>query len=207
MQLSMTLNSMIALFGVMFVLAAIPSSSVLIVVSRSAASGFIHGVAVAFGIVAGDIFFILIAILGLSFLADAMGDLFVLVRYLGGAYLLWMGVSLWRSGSEVTKVDDIVDVSMLASFMSGLLLTLADQKAILFYLGFFPAFVNLSSLTMIDIGVIILITFVAVGGVKIVYAYMANRAVSLFSSRARYSLNIIAGCLMVAVGLFVIFSA
>ena len=63
MPLSMTLSSMIALFGAMLVLAAMPSSSVLLVISRSAASGFVHGSLAALGIVAGDIIFILIAIL------------------------------------------------------------------------------------------------------------------------------------------------
>jgi threonine/homoserine/homoserine lactone efflux protein len=198
---------MFALFGTMLVLAAIPSSSVLIVVSRSAASGFIHGACVALGIVCGDIFFILIAILGLSLLAESMGELFVLVRYIGGTYLLWMGVSLWRSGNGITKADELVETSMLSSFMSGLLFTLADQKAILFYLGLLPAFVNLSSLTMIDTTAIILIALVAVGGVKIVYAYMAKRAVSLFSTRMRAGLNIMAGGLMVAIGLYVLLTA
>jgi threonine/homoserine/homoserine lactone efflux protein len=51
MQITMTLSSMIALFGAMLVLAAMPSSSVLLVISRSAASGFIHGVLAALGIV------------------------------------------------------------------------------------------------------------------------------------------------------------
>ncbi len=207
MLLSMTPESMFALFGIMFVLAVIPSSSVLIVVSRSAASGFIHGVCVALGIVCGDVFFILIAILGLSLLAESMGELFVLVRYIGGTYLLWMGISLWRSGNVITKAGELVETSMLSSFMSGLLFTLAGQKVILFYLGLFPAFVNLSSLTLIDTAAIILIALVAVGGVKIVYAYMANGAVSLFSARVRSGLNILAGGLMVAIGLYVLLTA
>lgn len=164
MPLTMTFSSMIALFGAMLVLAAIPSSSVLLVISRSAAEGFIHGVVTALGIVAGDIVFILIAILGLSLLADSMGDMFVLVKYLGAAYLFWMGISLLLTKSQTMKFDGSAEASLAASFMSGLLFTLTDQKAILFYLGFFPAFVDLLSLTLIDIGVIVSITLIAVGG-------------------------------------------
>jgi threonine/homoserine/homoserine lactone efflux protein len=91
--------------------------------------------------------------------------------------------------------------------MSGLLFTLADQKAILSYLVFLPAFVDLSSLTLTDMGVIVSIALIAVGGVKVVYAYMASSAVSLFSSKVRRKLNIMAGCLMMAVGLFVVIGA
>lgn len=204
MPLTMTFSSMIALFGAMLVLAAIPSSSVLLVISRSAAEGFIHGVVTALGIVAGDIVFILIAILGLSLLADSMGDMFVLVKYLGAAYLFWMGISLLLTKSQTMKFDGSAEASLAASFMSGLLFTLTDQKAILFYLGFFPAFVDLLSLTLIDIGVIVSITLIAVGGIKVVYAYMASSTITLFGFKVRRKLNIMAGCFMMAVGLFIV---
>ena len=207
MQLSMTLSSMIALFGTMFVLAAIPSSSVLIVISRSATSGFSHGVLAALGIVTGDIIFILIAILGLSLLADSMGDMFVLVRYLGGAYLVWMGISLLRAKPAELKVEKSGSASLSSSFISGLLFTLADQKAILFYLGFLPAFIKLSSLTLADIAVILTITLFAVGGAKVAYAFMAGGVASLFTDRAKRALNIASGSLMLAIGLFVVVNA
>jgi len=207
MQITMTLSSMIALFGAMLVLAAMPSSSVLLVISRSAASGFIHGVLAALGIVAGDIIFILIAILGLSLLAETMGDLFVLVKYLGGAYLVWMGISLLRAKQGELKAGKNGSAAMSSSFFSGLFFTLADQKAILFYLGFFPAFINLSSLTLADTVVILSITLFAVGSVKVAYAFMADSATSLFTDRVKRGLNIASGGLMLAIGLFVVVNA
>ena len=207
MQLTMTLSYMIALFGAMLVLAAMPSSSVLLVISRSAASGFIHGAMAALGVVAGDIVFILISILGLSLLAESMGDMFVLVKYLGGTYLVWMGISLLRAKPGEPKAEKSDSASMSSSFFSGLLFTLADQKAILFYLGFFPAFVNLSSLTLADSAVILSITLIAVGGVKVAYAFMADSAVSLFTHKAKRGLNIASGGLMLVIGLFVVVKA
>ncbi len=60
--------------------------------------------------------------------------------------------------------------------MTGRLFTLGDQKAILFYPGFLPAFLNISILTLPDIAVILRITIVAVGGVKLAYAYAAGKA-------------------------------
>ena len=70
---SMTVSNIVALFCAMIVLAAIPSVSVLAVSTRSATSGLIHGVFTVIGIVLGDIIFIIIAIWGLSFLAETMG--------------------------------------------------------------------------------------------------------------------------------------
>ena len=206
MQLTVTLGSMVALFGAMLVLAAMPSSSVLLVISRSVASGFIHGAVTASGIVAGDILFILVAILGLSLLADSMGDMFVLVRYLGGAYLVWLGISLLLAKPGEIKAEKGDSASLSSGFLSGLLFTLADQKAILFYLGFLPAFINLSSLTLADTAVILSITLLAVGGVKLAYAFMADGVASWFTVRAKRGLNMTSGGLMLAIGIFVVFN-
>lgn len=60
--------------------------------------------------------------------------------------------------------------------MADFLVTLADQKAVLFYLGFLPAFVDLSQRNLVDTAVVIAITVLAVGGVKLGYAALADRA-------------------------------
>ena len=204
MQSSLTLSSIAALFSVMVVGALIPSVSVLAVSARSAASGFIHGVFITIGIVVGDIFFILLAILGLSILAETMGSLFVLIKYLGGAYLIWLGIKLWRSKSKDVGAEGTIESSLLSSFLTGLLITLGDQKAILFYLGFFPAFLDLSTISYFDTSIIIVIAIVAVGGVKLGYAYMADRASLLISSKTYQGINIAAGSIIIAVGVFLI---
>jgi len=150
-QSNLTPGSTAALFVAMVVLAAIPSVSVLTVSTRSAALGFRHGVLTAAGIVAGDLLFIAIALWGLSFLSDLLGNLTFLIRYLGGAYLLWLGIKTVRARSAhlKSKISRISQsdssASRLSSFLTGLLITLADQKATLFYLGFFSSFSGLIS--------------------------------------------------------------
>jgi len=203
----MTLGNMIALFGAMLVLAAIPSSSVVIVVSRSLSSGYMHGVLAALGIVVGDIIFILIAIFGLTLLAESMTEMFVLIKYLGGAYLVWLGTGLLFAKPGELQAEKNGSAARSSSFLSGLLFTLADQKALLFYLGFFPAFINLSSLTLADTAAILTIALLAVGGVKLAYAFIADSAALLFTDKARRGLNITSGSLMLAIGLFAIIRA
>ena len=204
MQSSMTFSSMAALFGAMVVLAFIPSVSVLTVSARSAASGFIHGAFTTIGILVGDIVFILVAVLGLTILAETMGDLLALVKYLGGAYLIWLGIKLWKSVPKSRKAEEVVESSLLSSFLTGLFITLGDQKAILFYLGFFPAFVDLSAISYFDTSIIVVIAITAVGGVKLGYAFMANRAGLLFSPTAYRGLNIAAGSVVIGVGVFLV---
>lgn len=203
----MTFSSIVALFGAMVVLASIPSVSVLAVSTRSATFGFIHGVLTTIGIVIGDIIFIIMAIWGLSFLAETMGNLFVLIKYLGGAYLIWLGIGLYRAKSQDLGPEAVVESSLLSSFLTGLSITLADQKATLFYLGFFPAFLDLSQVSYVDTLIIMAITVVAVGGVKLGYAFMADRARVLVSPKIRKGINTVAGCVMIAVGVFLLVKA
>ena len=92
--------------------------------------------------------------------------------------------------------------------MSGFLITLGDQKAILFYLGFFPAFIDLSRMTPADTLIIIISAAVSVGGAKLIYAYLADRASLLFkNTRAIRWINCLAGSVMIAVGVVLLLKA
>jgi threonine/homoserine/homoserine lactone efflux protein len=186
----------------MIVLAIVPSVSVLAVTARAAAFGFTHGLFTALGIVVADILFILIAVYGLALIAEMMGDQFRLIQYIGAIYLIWLGISLWRADTKARSSDSIRQSSWSSSFLTGLLITLGDQKAILFYLGFFPAFIDLSVMTAVDTLIIVLIAILSVGGAKLVYAFLADRASLMFkNSRALHGINILAACIMIAVGI------
>ena len=205
---SLSLASILALLGTLVVLAVIPSVSVLAVSARAAAFGFTHGMFTALGIVIADIIFILVAVYGLALIAGLMGEQFTLIKYIGGAYLIWLGISLWRTDSRARKSDTVKQSSLGSSFLTGFLITLGDQKAILFYLGFFPAFIDLSRMTPADTLIIITIAIVGVGGAKLVYAYLADRASLLFeNTRAIHGINMLAGGVMIAVGMFLLAKA
>jgi threonine/homoserine/homoserine lactone efflux protein len=203
----MTFGSAAALFGAMAFLAAVPSVSVLAVSARAVSAGFLHGALVACGIVAADILFILLALFGLALLADALGDAFIWVKYAGALYLIVLGASLLRAGTQRTGEAAAAERSRLSSFMSGFLITLGDQKAIFFYLGFLPAFVDLARVTAADTALVIAVTLVAVGGVKVVYAFLAARSGKLLGAQAGRLMNAAAGLVMIAVGAFLAFRA
>ncbi len=208
MQSSLTLTTIAALTGILALGAFVPSVSVLAVSARSSASGFMHGVFMSMGIVVGDILFILIAMYGLSVLADLMNSYFVLIKYIGGAYLIWLGIRLWRSQPAPEGMQESSNVSMPSSFLTGLLITLADQKAILFYLGFFPAFIDLSAISPVDTSIILGIATLAVGGPKLLYAFMANKAgLLLKNANATKGIHMVAGSVMVVVGTVLVVTA
>lgn len=197
----MTLASAVALFAAMAVLAAVPSVSVLVVSSRAAAAGFAHGALAAAGVVAGDVVFILLALFGLVLVAEALGELFVLVKYLGAAYLVWLGIRLWRGRTAERPGHAGGGTSPWSSFTAGLLITLGDQKAILFYLGFLPAFMDMGAVTVLDALRVIAIAVVAVGGTKLAYAYAAGRLGARAGGSAALALRRAAAGVLVAAGL------
>lgn len=204
MENTITFQNIITLFITMTVLAFIPSISVLTVTTRAATFGFIHGIFTTIGILIGDIIFIIIAIAGLSFLAETMGNLFIVIKYIGSTYLIFLGIKLYKLKSEDMTMEKVTESSLFSSFLAGLSITLADQKAILFYLGFFPAFLDLSKISYLDIGIIIIITIFSVGGVKLIYALIADKIWLFFSGETRKKLNFLASSIMIFLGLFLL---
>ncbi len=203
MHITLSFTSILSLFAAMLILAALPSISVLAVTTRSAAFGLAQGATTAAGVVAGDIIFIIIAITGLSVVADTMGNMFLLVKYLGAAYLVWLGIRLLRSCPSDAADTPQKNGSHANSFMTGFLITMGDQKAIFFYLGFFPAFMDLAALTLADITIILLVAALAVGGSKLVYAALAAQAGLVITKHTHRLLNLAAGCTIISVGIFI----
>ncbi|NOY71939.1 MAG: LysE family translocator [Gammaproteobacteria bacterium] len=196
--------------GIMVALAAVPSTSVALVVTRSATLGVANGVAVATGIVLGDLVFIMLAIFGLSMVAETMGSMFIVIKILGGAYLLWLGFSLLTSNSSSTVRSKHPNSksSLIASFMAGFLLTLGDIKAIVFYASLMPVFMDLSVLKASEILVVIFVTIFCVGGVKVIYVLLANKVTAYALSRKiENKARKVAGGFIVGAGSYLIIKA
>lgn len=200
----MTIGSGLLLFAAMVALAASPSSSVALVVLRSASLGVRSGFATAFGIAVGDLVFVGLAIGGLSAVSQAGGLVFGAFRYLAAGYLIWCGLSLIRSSGKATRVALPYEWGgSKFSFVAGAMLTLGDVKAILFYAALFPSFVDVTSVTGVDIVAIAAITVVSVAGTKSIYALVArsSAASAAFSgSRVGRPAKVVGGSLMVGVG-------
>lgn len=208
MESSLSAVNAAALAGVMVLGALVPGVSVLTVSARSAALGFRHGALASAGIVAGDMVYILVAIYGLSTLADLFGEQVVLVRYIGAACLVWLGLALWRSGPATRRADASNMSSVSSSFLAGLLVTLADQKAVLFYLGILPAFMDMSRLSVIDTVIILLIAVLAVGTPKLIYVLLAERGAQLFNSpRSARAVNVTTASVLIGVAILLLLQA
>ncbi|MES9845183.1 MAG: LysE family translocator, partial [Candidatus Sedimenticola sp. 6PFRAG5] len=150
----MTVYSILGLSVAMFLLAITPGPGVFATISKALASGFRNTLPVIMGIVTGDLVFLLLAIYGLSAIAETFATLFTMIKYLGAAYLVWLGIRLWRAQPALTGITEPGKHPERYSFLGGLSITLGNPKVILFYLGFLPTFVDLDNLSNPDVVIV-----------------------------------------------------
>ncbi len=191
----------IAFIGAMFLLAASPGPGVFAVVSRALASGFSHASIMIIGVVLGDILYLLAAIYGLGVIAQLLGSFFIIIKYISGLYLIYLGYKIFTSKVEEHNIQGIKELSNKANFLSGLFITLGNPKVILFYLGFLPAFMDLHHLSNYDILLCTFIVAFVLGVVMHTYAYLAARSRKFFKNKsAMEKLNYISGGVMMGAG-------
>ncbi|MBE9138917.1 LysE family transporter [Nodosilinea sp. LEGE 07088] len=207
MPTSLSLSTLLALFTALVVLAAVPGVSSLAVATQSATYGLSYGLFVTLGIVIGDGVLIAIALGGLALIATAPGNLTVLLQVAAGVYLIILGIGLYRWRSRSINRQHRVSSSRLSSFLLGLSITLGDQKATLFYLGFFPTFLDVAALSWLDAAILWVTTVVAVGGVKVGYALLGDRAGNSLSPQLRQGMTAIASAVVIMAGCVLILKA
>lgn len=204
----MTALSLLGLAVAMFILAITPGPGVFATVSKAIASGFRQSIPVVLGIVLGDLIFLLFAIYGLSMIAQTFYALFTIIKILGAIYLLWLGIKIWRTSPSALAVTNMNAHSARLSFFGGLSITLGNPKVILFYLGFLPTFVDLTSLNTVDVALVALVVSAVLGGVMLFYAYTASQVSNLLKSgAARQRMNKAAGGIMIGTGLILLAKA
>ncbi|MGH1485173.1 MAG: LysE family translocator [Cellvibrionaceae bacterium] len=199
----MSLQALFLLAGALFVLAITPGPGVMLIVARTMTAGLKHGLVAVAGIVTADLIFLLLVVYGLQVIAESVGFLFTTIKYIGGLYLIWLGISLWRSKPKSLSIPSAPSkrVSYKASWISGLIITLSNPKAILFYMSFLPAFVDIPSLTTADIILVSFIVCTVIGSVMFFYAFSTWKTQHIIKNKASGNLTKkIAGGLMVTTG-------
>lgn len=197
----MTLLTAFTLAAAVLALAATPGPGVFAVVARALSSGLHAAILMIAGIVLGDLIFLLLAIYGLAGIADHMYLLFLVIKYCGAAYLIYLGIQLWQQKPQTVPADMTTATTSYRSFSSGLLITLGNPKVILFYLGFLPAFVNLQTLTQADVLMTACVVTFVLGTTLFAYALVASRARHWFyRSAAQQVLHKTAGGILISTG-------
>lgn len=118
---------------------AIPGPGNLALITSTGKGGLLGGFAATFGVIAGDQVLMWLAVAGVAALLQAAPLLFGAVQWLGAAYLAWLGLRmlLAKAGSA-----PVIDIQPRDYFRQAMVITLLNPKAIVFYMAFFPLFVD-----------------------------------------------------------------
>lgn len=157
-------------------MAALPGLSVLMVTSDTLARGFRSGVYTAAGIVVGDVIWLMLALSGLVTVYPLLENHWFIVRFIAALVLIYLAMGLlWQRQNKSAQSALAANRNDWQGFIAGLMLTLADFKAILFYVAILPAFVEVSSLALIDMFILLIITISSVAVSKLAYVVAAAK--------------------------------
>ena len=170
----------------------LPGPGTFCVLTCTGQHGLRGGFASLAGLMLGDAVLMFLAAIGIAALLQAHPLLFQGLQYLGAAYLAYLGFRLLTAKREQSAA--VVPFSNAADFRRGFLVTLINPKAIVFYMAFFPLFIepamHQGSVTFIAMGAVISSCTLFYGSLLVLAGNAAakrlarNRRIAAFASRA-----------------------
>ncbi len=161
----------------------IPGPAVLLTLARASASGTRAGLATALGIAAGDVVHTILAIVGISAIILASAVLFSVVKYLGAAYLVYLGLRAILEKAPADLPSASTRLTTRTAFRQAMLAEVLNPKSALFFLAFLPQFVapanGFVSLQLLVLGLL----FVLMGLVSTVAVAIGAGRVGAFLRR------------------------
>lgn len=120
----------------------IPGPAVLLTLARASSSGARIGLATGLGIAVGDILHTLLTVVGISAVILASALLFSIVKYIGAAYLVYLGLKaiFEKTDSAVPGTKTVLDAT--TAFRQAVIIEVLNPKSAMFFLAFLPQFVN-----------------------------------------------------------------
>ncbi len=148
--------------GTVFAVSMIPGPSTLIAFSHGAQFGWVRVLVTAFGNAAASILQAVVAGLGLGIVIAQSAVLFLAIKYIGAAYLVYLGVSMWRNAanSGVKLSGGAVPDQGFRLFRSGFLVAASNPKAIIFFTALFPQFLGAGEAGQL-VGMVMIVGIVA----------------------------------------------
>ncbi len=187
----MTLAGFLAYAIVYVVAVASPGPGIALVLSRSLGKGLDRVGWFVAGFAMGDTVLFILAASGLAVVAQSFESAFLIIRYLGAAYLCLLAWKIWNA--PVTAIDVTAQATRegrVQAFLSSFLLTLGNPKAIVFFLSIMPLVVDLREMNATIFVEIAVLNIAIIVPVMLAYAILADRTRRLFrSERALRNIN------------------
>ncbi|MDI9409629.1 MAG: LysE family translocator [Candidatus Pacebacteria bacterium] len=209
----MTAWSLFQMAVAVFLFALLPGPGFMAIMATGARSGFWRTCYFLVGEMLGDVVYGGLAIFSLGVVATMLAPAMIWVRYLGAAYIIWLGISNFlikieddnpapNPSGKKTKDPD----RPLALLVSGSIIGLTNPKIVLFYISFFPQFINLSEITLWSgLGIMAIIFISGMLGVMIVAKLGEKLGGMIKSPRFKKRLNWLSGIALIVIGLYLLF--
>ena len=183
------------------ILIFIPGPTVLLVASYALGQGWRTALPMAIGVALGDFTAMSLSMLGLGALLVASAGVFSLLKWIGAAYLVYLGIKLWRSGGSFEaspRRDKVAAVKLLSHAW---LVTALNPKSLTFFIAFVPQFLDPSRDFVTQV-IICEATFLVLAfSNALFYAAMASRARTTLARPAALTwVNRIGGSLLIGAG-------
>lgn len=200
----MNIEVWLAFVAASVILLIIPGPTILTVISYSISHGYKAKIPLVLGVTLGDSTALAFSLLGLGVLLAESAFWFQVVKWLGGLYLIYLGVKLFMAGvnpPHLTKPD--ARVSSWNLFVNTYLVTALNPKGIIFFVAFLPQFINSTTNPGTQIW-ILSSTFVALATLNAtLYSVFAGKARQILSSsKAQKRFNIGGGSILTAAGIW-----
>lgn len=198
----MPLDLWLAFVAASAVLLAIPGPTIILVLSYALSRGRRVAVATAAGVALGDFIAMTASLLGLGALVLASAALFTALKWLGAAYLVWLGVKLLRARPDVALgLDVAADLPARGVFGHAAAVTALNPKSIAFFIAFVPQFLRPEAPLAPQFAILIA-TFVTLGALNaLAYALLAAKMRDrMRRPAARLVLNRLGGGALIGMG-------
>lgn len=185
----------LALYALAYaVMVVSPGPFVAAIAARSAAFGFRAGVSMAIGAWLAEKVWILTAIFGLALLAASYAEILVVLKYVGAAWLIWLGGKLIFGRSAVMSGDAPAHRDPFwRGVLTGAMINLSNPKAALFFMTIFPGFFGTQPMTWVDALLIVAVSTPIGLGSDMAYAWVAAHTRKLLGVRAARRVDIATG--------------
>lgn len=178
----MSLYGLLTFCAVYALAVATPGPGIAAIIARALAHGFKGAPAFVAGFIVGDLVWFTIAATGLAALARTAETLFVGIKWAGVVYLLYLAWKLWTAPAERVAVTGDDRQHGWRAFVASLMLTLANPKAILFFLALLPTVVDLTTMNAMTFLQVSLAIAIVLPGVLFSYVFLCARARTLFTT-------------------------
>lgn len=194
----MDLTGLLVFAATLFIAAASPGPGIAAIVARVLGRGTKGAVAFTAGIAIGDVVWLTFAIVGLAALAQAFHEIFLVIKWAGIAYLLFIAYKLWTAPVVARDIEaEFTAENPVRLFLGGLAVTMGNPKVMVFYLALLPTILDLTRITMLGYAELVVTVLVVLTLVLGAYVVLAARARRLFTSaRAIRTLNRTTGTIM-----------